>query len=347
MKRMSGPPKTWAAAAALVLLGAGVLAYVYAISASAQPRPAPLITFSADAYSVEAAALLGSFSASSGIPVAPATSGGSFADANRIAAGAPDDVFLSASLSATGPAYLGTLSPGWAIGFASDQMVIAYENGTSAAPVVALGRVAERSNSTSDWGSFFRALTSGSVRLGISDPDADPAGVRGWLALEAAGFIYGGGNESAYSSSLMEAGANVTGAHAAALVPSLQSGRIQFLFIYRSAAVADGLPFLSLDRHVNLGDPRLGAFYSRFTYKDSSGTQSASPIVICVTVPLGSANQASALEFVRYVVANSASLSEYGLEPLSPARLYNNTMPPAPVLQLVSQGTATYAGALQ
>jgi molybdate/tungstate transport system substrate-binding protein len=311
---------------------------------------APLISFSADAYAIEATALLNGFSQNTGIPVAPVKSGGSFADANQIAAGAPDDVFISVSLSATGPVYLKNLSSNWAIGFASDQMVLAYSNATSSSSsggaIVAQGNAATRSNATSDWNEFFTSLTSGNVKIGIADPVSDPAGLRGWLALEAAGFLYSNGNQNAYVTQLLQAKANVTGTHAAALVAPLESGQIQFLFIYKSAAITDHLSYLSLERQVNLGDPTLGGFYSKISYKDSAGVTAGAPIILCITVPASSVNTAEALQFVQYVVKNAGTLSSYGLQPLLPARLYSNVSPPAPVAQLVSQGLVVDAGSL-
>jgi len=310
---------------------------------------APLISFSADAYTAEVASLLNGFSTSTGAQVAPVKSGGSFADANQIAAGAPDDVFVSVALSATSSQYLKNLTSNWAVGFASDQMVLAYSNATqsaAAAAVIGLANTAASSNATSDWNAFFAALTSGGVKVGISNPVSDPAGLRGWLVLEAAGYLYSGGNQQAYASPLLQSDANVTGTNAAALVAPLQGGQIQFLFIYKSAAVSDGLKFLTLDPHVNLGSPSLGSFYSQFSYADSAGKTAGAPIVLCVTVPLSSVNTAEALQFVQYVVQNAKGLSAFGLQPFSAALLYNNVSPPAPIQALVSQGLVAEAGAL-
>jgi molybdate/tungstate transport system substrate-binding protein len=254
------------------------------------------------------------------------------------------------ALSATGPKYLKNLTSNWAVGFASDQMVLAFSNATlsssSASTIIKQGDAAAKSNATSDWNEFFTSLVSGNVKVGISDPVADPAGLRGWLVLEAAGFLYANGNQNAYAGSLLQAEANVTGAHAAALVAPLQSGQIQFLFIYKSAAIADHLGYLTMDRHVNLGDPTLGAFYSQFSYKDSAGVTTGASIILCITIPLSSVNTSEALEFVQYVVKNAGTLSSYGLQPFSPARLYNNLAPPAPISQLVSQGLIVEAGSL-
>ena len=312
----------------------------------------PLVSYSADAYATETTALLSSFSKTTGIPVAPVISGGSNADASSIEAGAPDDVFISSALSATAPSHLGNLSSNWAIGFASDQVVIAYSNATlansAASEIVSQGQAAAKSNATSDWNSFFTALTSGSTKVGISNPVADPGGLRGWLVLEAAGYLYSGGNQSAYVSPLLKSGANVTGANSAALVAPLQSGQIQFLFIYKSAAISDGLGYLALDSHVNLSNPNLAAYYSQFSYTDSAGKTHGAPIVLVVTVPLSSVNTSEALEFVQYLVKNSASLSSYGLVIPAKDLLYSSvTAPqtlPSAIQAMLSQGLLVQAG---
>ncbi|MDG6925429.1 MAG: substrate-binding domain-containing protein [Nitrososphaerota archaeon] len=313
---------------------------------------APLISYSADAYATEATALLAGFSATTGTPVAPVVSGGANADASSIAAGAPDDVFISVSLSATAPSHLGSLSSNWAIGIASDQMVLAYSNATltdsAASAIVKDGQAAASSNATSAWNTFYTSLTSGSVKVGVSSPVADPAGLRAWLVLEAAGYLYSGGNQQTYASSLLGSGSNVTASSAANLVAPLQSGQIQFLFIYKSAAITDGLGYLSLDTHVNLSDPSLASFYSQFSYTDAAGRTTGAPIVIVVTVPLSSVNTAEALEFVQYVVKNMSSLSSYGLVVPHTALLYSSvTAPqtlPQPIQLMLSQGLLVQAG---
>jgi molybdate/tungstate transport system substrate-binding protein len=330
----------------IVVAAAGVFALANYATSTAAGISGPLISYSADAYASEVSSLLANFSRSTGIPVAPVKSGGSFADANQIAAGAPDDLFVSASLSATAPRYLKNVSSNWAVGFATDQMVIAYSNETSVTPVVRLGSIAMKSNSSSDWSAFFSSLTSGKVKVGIADPVADPAGFRGWIVLQIAGFLYASGNQSAYAATLIRTDANVSGAHAAALVAPLQSGQIQFLLIYKSAAIADGLSYIQLDGHVNLGDPTFSGFYSKFSYADSAGAAMASPIIVSVTVPLSSNNAAEAFRFVRYIVLNAGSLRSFGLQPIIPSRLYNNVTPPEPAYQLLSQGLIIEAGGL-
>ena len=311
---------------------------------------APLVSYSADAYATEVTALLNGFSSSTAVQVAPVKSGGSTADASAIKAGAPDDVFVSASLGATSSQYLGNLTANWAIEFATDQLVLAYSNSTTQTAattnIIGLSSTAIKSNATSDWNDFFTTLVGGTVKVGISAPAQDPAGLRAWLALEAAGYLYSGGNQQAYVSALLSNKDNVTAASAADLVAPLQAGDIQFLFTYRSTAISNELNYIALDSHVNLGTPSLGPFYSQFSYADSAGVTQGGPIAICVTVPLSAVNTAEALRFVQYVVQNAKSLSTFGLVPLTPSLLYESMPPPAAIQQLITQGLVANNGAL-
>ena len=311
----------------------------------------PLITFNADAYTAEVQALLSGFTTTSGIPVAPTHSAGSFALAKQIASGSQVDVFIPVALSAAAPTNLGSLSSNWAIGFASDQMVIAYSNATLSVPaassVIRAYQQAAKSNATSDWSAAFSSLSSGNVKVGISDPNADPAGLRGWLVLEGAGSLYTIGNQSAYSGPILQHQANVTGSAAANMVAPLQAGQYQFLFIYKSAAIAQHLGYLQLDHRVNLGDPKLAASYALLTYKLATSQAKGAPIILCMTIPANAPHASEAIQFVQYAAKNSGNLlGPYGLQALAPPLLYNNTAPPQFVSQMLSQGVIAQGGTL-
>jgi molybdate/tungstate transport system substrate-binding protein len=347
-----------AAAATVIALGviglsAGAKSVVQSSSSSGSTTAplVPLITFNADAYTAETQALLNQFSAATGVPVAPTHPAGSFALAKQIASGSQVDVFVPVALSAAAPSSLGSLSSNWAIGFASDQMVVAYSNAsvstTAAAAVISEYQQAAKSNASSDWNAVFKSLTSGGVKLGISDPGADPAGLRGWLVLEAAGALYGDSNQSAYTTPLLRAQANVTGSAAANMVAPLEAGQMQFLFIYRSVAVAQHLGYFQLDHRINLGDPKLAASYALLRYTLATGPTSGAPIILCMTIPTDAPDASEAMQFVRYVVRSSgALLAPYGLQPFAPPLLYNDTAPPQLVAEMLSQGLIAHGGSL-
>jgi molybdate/tungstate transport system substrate-binding protein len=329
----------------IVVVAVGAYSF-YAYEYYSKPS-SPLLVDSADLYASESSYLYGAFSNATGMPYAAPNSAGSTALAAQIKAGSPVSVFISVSKSALEPSLLGNRSAGWGIAFVNDEMSIGYSS-TSGQPagfqtVLDDYQKALTTNATSAWNSFFVDLTSGSVTVGISNPNTDPAGYRGWMVLEAAGQAFEG-NKSYFVNRLLDARANVTGASAASLVAPLQAGRIQFLMMYKSAALSHGLTAMLLPRHINLGDITLGSYYSQFTYTTSAGVQKGGAILLFVTVPNNSTETTQALNFVVYIVRHSSTMSRYGLIVLSPALLFNSTDVPPPIANLLNQGMLKASG---
>jgi molybdate/tungstate transport system substrate-binding protein len=308
----------------------------------------PLILYSADSYVLESTVLESAFTNSTGIMMAPPKSGGSLLLASEISQGNPVSVFISVSHGAVTSAHLGNESAGWAIAFAADQMALAYSNSSlqnsSANATVAAYNSAVASNTTAAWNNFFTMISSGSVKVGFGNPNADPAGYRGWIVLEAAGQAYAN-NSSFFENNMISSGGNVTAASAADLVGPLETGQIQFLFIYKSAAIAHKLNYLRLPDQVNLGESKYSSFYSQFSYQLATGVETGGVITLWITVPADSTDTVDSLQFVVFVVKNSPTLlSSFGLVPITPARLYNNTAVPHPLQQLVAQGYLQLSG---
>ena len=332
----------------VIILVAGAAATGYFLTMRSSSG-VPLVIYSADAYVPEVAALASGFTSQTGIQTSPPKGGGSFALAQQIAQGNPVSVFVSVAKSAVSSSYLKNVSSGWAIAFAGDQMTIAYSNASAQSPeaekLISAYQTAVATNATSAWFEFFSNLSSGSVKVGISNPSADPAGFRGWLVLEAAGKLYAG-NESYFVSRMLGSSGNTTGASAAELVAPLESGQIQFLFIYKSSAVAHKLNYFQLPTAVNFGNASYSKFYSQFTYALPSGVESGSPILLFVTVPSDATNPSGSLEFVSYIVQHSSTLQSFGLTPLNPSVLYNETSVPEAIQRLVTQGDLVLGGSL-
>ncbi len=331
----------------IVVASVGTYAY-FTYYGTGKPKT-PLIIYTADLYTREASYLYSGFSNSTGVPYAAPNGGGSNALATQISQGAPVSVFISVAKSTLGSADLGTQYSGWGIAFAADQMTLGY---TSAAgqpsefqQILNAYQAASSSNSTTDWKAFFTDLVSGSVKVGISNPNTDPAGFRGWLVLEAAGARYAG-NSSYFTDMLLQSKSNFTASSASDLVAPLQAGQIQFLFMYKSSAISDNVQALDLPNQVNLGDPALSSFYAQFSYQTTSGLQTGGPIYLYVTVPKDSTETTYALQLVVYIVQHSSDMSQFGMVPLSPAKLYNSTEVPAPIAQLLTSGTLVESGTI-
>ena len=347
----------------LIVIVAGVGAYYYYSSTSPSssasmsstmsstmmsPTSSPLILYSADSFVIEAAMLESAFTNSTGIAMAPPKSGGSLLLASEIAQGNPVSAFISLSHGAVTAAHLGNESSGWAIAFASDQMALAYSNATlqnsAANAAITACNSALAANTTAAWNTCLTMMTSGSVKVGFGNPNADPSGYRGWIVLEAAGQAYAN-NSSLYENRLISNNGNVTAASAADLIAPLQTGQIQFLFIYKSSAIAHKLNYVQLPAQVNLGSAKYSEFYSQFSYQLSTGVETGGVIRLWITVPADSTDTADSLQFVVFVVKNSSMmLSPFGLVPITPAKLYNSTAVPQPLQTLVNQGYLQLSG---
>jgi len=310
-----------------------------------------LILYSADAYANESTTLENAFSSSSGIQMAPPKAAGSSALGQQIAAGNPVSVFLSVSKTAVQNVTLKSAFGGWAVAFATDQMGIAYSNATkqnsaSYATINAFN-AAVASNTTAAWNDFYNNLTSGQVKVGISNPNADPAGYRAWIVLEAAGHNYANNNSNYYVNRMISNGGNYTGASAADLIAPLQAGQIQFLFIYKSDIVSERLNLLQLPSGVNLGSGSYNTFYSQFAYNTTAGVQKGSAITLWITVPKTSTDPTDSVTFVVFVIQNYVTLLKpFGLGYIQPPKIYNDTSIPTPLQQLVFNKSLSYAGAL-
>jgi molybdate/tungstate transport system substrate-binding protein len=319
----------------------------------------PLLLYTADAYPLEVQALASNFTASTCIPAVLAQEQGAGADAALIAAGDPVSVFLSINKGDIESAALGPEYPGWAVSFASDEMAIAYSSasttGSAAQAVLTAYKTASSSNTSSAWYTFFNDLTSGSVKVGISNPNLDPAGFRGWMVLQLAGIAYGsnGTGGPAYSQTfvngLLKNDANVTGSSAAALIPSLATGQINFLFIYKSDVASNGLSMLQLPNEVNLGEVSYDSFYKQASYTLTTGVETGAAIALWLSVPSDATNPTGAVQFVVYTVKNYQTvLKSFGLTPIIPAQLYadSNATVPSTITALETNGTLTNAGSL-
>lgn len=314
----------------------------------------PLLILSADAYANESLALEDGFEAKTGISAITSIVAGSSALAADISAGDPVSVFLSVSRSSVQAPALGSQFPGWAVSFAGDEMGLAYTRGTlqtaGGRAVIASYEAAVSKNTSAGWFQFFDNLTSGTVKVGISNPNDDPAGFRAWIVLELAGMAYSlTGTEEYFVDHLITNDGNVTGPSAAALIPALVTGQIQFLFIYKSDIVSGGLSLLQLNGQVNLGVPSENPVYSRANYTTANGIEKGSAIQLWLSVPKDTTNLGGSISFVQFTIESyQSALRTYGLVPMNPPVLYNNTgySVPSDLLTLLNTGALVEGGAL-
>ena len=328
-------------AVAVIAIGIGIH-----LATSAKPK-GEISVFSADAYLQESNTLLSAFRNSSSTQYLPVKSGGSFDMAREIGQGETSTNFISVSLSSYNQSYLGSHYSGWAVAFASDHMALAYAPHSVSTPaensIVSDLKTGYASNNTTLLNEGYKLLTSGLVKVGISDPLSDPAGYRAWISLEIAGKLFAN-NQSYYMNRLISNKGNRTASSAAELVSPLVSGDIQFLFIYKSAAIAKGLDYINLSSYTGLGNSSLASFYSQFSLNYSGTVFTGKPIYLFISDPAGEPYSGIAENFTSFVINHSTLLSAYGLKPLTHGILFNSTKPPQFIYNMIGNGELTEGG---
>ncbi len=203
------------------------------------------------------------------------------------------DLFLSAD-AAVNETLRGAANGDWVrwfVTFARNAVVLAYS------PRGVLGeRLARAGDGTPPW---YELLRQPGVRMRRNDPDSDPMGYYTVLVCRLAERHYG-------LSGLAEAilGPPQNPAQVGQPDPGgLASGAIDAMFLYRSAALETGLPFLDLPDAVNLGNPDLAAGYGRATYTTAQGrTFSGRPIRFSAAPLAHAAQPEAARRFLAFLL---------------------------------------------
>ncbi|MHC4133063.1 MAG: tungstate ABC transporter substrate-binding protein WtpA [Planctomycetota bacterium] len=187
----------------------------------------------------------------------------------------------------------------WNIKFASNEIVIAYREQSRMAKEI----------SQNNW---YEILLDKEVKFGRSDPDADPCGYRTvFTAILAEKFYIRPG--------LAELILNKDQKHIRPkevdLLPLLEVGAIDYIFIYRSVAEQHKLKYITLPDQISLKSCKYSDFYktasTRITGKEPGTymTKTASPIVYGVTIPNNAPNRELALDFTDFLLNSQKGLA--------------------------------------
>ena len=190
--------------------------------------------------------------------------------------------------------------------FATNQIVIAFTDKS---------RYANEINSTN----WYEILAKPGVRFGFSNPNDDPCGYRSVMVMKLADLYYG----KPIFETLVEKNTNIyaNGTHVYApkeiqlktdkvvirpketdLVGLVESGAIDYFFIYKSVAEQHHLHYITLPDKINLADFKLADYYGQveITLGSTGKTIKAKPIVYGVTVLKNAPHRELALEFLKF-----------------------------------------------
>ena len=228
----------------------------------------------------------------------------------------------------------------WTILFARNEIVIVYTNKS---------RYSNEINS-SNW---YKILEKPDVRIGFSNPNDDPCGYRAQMVMELASLYYG---KPIYHR-LVEENSNMrfvdeNGTYVLKMPPTtelkintskikmrsmemsliglLQSGDVDYVFLYKSVAKQFGLKYVELPPQINLGSKKYEKFYSKVEVVLANGKAiRGKPIIYGLTIPKNAPHKKLAIDFVEMVLKNPDVFKELGQSPIVPALVDNyNNLPP-------------------
>jgi molybdate/tungstate transport system substrate-binding protein len=183
----------------------------------------------------------------------------------------------------------------WYLGFASDELVIAY-------------------NPKSYYAADFQKVKTGSIpwyqvlaKPGIkflrSDPLLDPKGCYTVIATKLAGILY---HNSSLSSSILKGERNQDQVRPEELLLTLlETGEADAIPAYKHEAIERGFPFISLPPQINLGDPAFAGYYKQASCTQLDGSLNfGKPIVFDITIPNTVRNTEGAIQFVKFLFSD-------------------------------------------
>lgn len=195
--------------------------------------------------------------------------------------------------------------------FATNEIVIAFTGNSKYADEI-----------TSD--NWYEILARPGVTFGFSDPNQDPCGYRSVMVMKLADYYYG----KPVFETLVEENTNIyyNGSVIVApkelqvrgdkvvirpketdLVGLVESGSLDYFFIYKSVAEQHSLKYITLPDEINLKDFSKADFYGKVSiYLGSTGKViTAKPIVYGVTVPKDAPHRELAMEFLRFMLGEN------------------------------------------
>jgi molybdate/tungstate transport system substrate-binding protein len=185
----------------------------------------------------------------------------------------------------------------WYVDFARSEIVVAYSDHR---------RFAGDLRSGSSW---YEALAEPGLRLGRTDPLADPKGIATIWTMELAERYYDQPGLRARVLGADENAEQIVGADD--LLARLRSGQLDAGFVDIQEAKTARLPFVTLPDQVNQGDPALAATYATAAWTNPRTGQVARgiPLVFTVTIPITSQHPAGAIAFVRFLLSREGQVT--------------------------------------
>ena len=180
------------------------------------------------------------------------------------------------------------------IRFATNEMAIAYTEKSKHADTI----------TAKNWTDI---LLADGVVFGRADPNRDPCGYRSVMTMQLAEKKF---NRPGLGAELLNKEGQQIRPKETDLLALLESGEIDYLFIYRSVASQHKLKTLTLSDEVNLKSPELAELYKTATVKITGKkpgefiTKTGQAMVYSVTIPKNAPNRKAAEAYVAFLLSD-------------------------------------------
>lgn len=183
----------------------------------------------------------------------------------------------------------------WNLKFASNEMCIVFAPGS---------KYANQINSK-NWTTL---LLKNDVLFGRSDPNADPCGYRTEMLLQLAEKHY---RKPGLYKQFISKDKEFMRPKETDLLALLESGSIDYIFLYRSVAVQHQLKYLILPDEINLKNQAFAKQYSQAKVEINGSkpgekqVMTGEPMIYSFTIPRNAPNKAAAIAFAEFILNRS------------------------------------------
>ncbi|MEW6525686.1 MAG: substrate-binding domain-containing protein [Spirochaetota bacterium] len=197
--------------------------------------------------------------------------------------------------------------PYW-IAFAGNEMVLAYNKKSQYAKAIA-----------ANW---IDALTTYNITCTRSDPLRDPCGYRTLLVWKLASQFYN--NSKLEKIFAARAPIEYMRPKEIDCIALLETGACDAMWIYKSVAVEQNFPYITLDEHINLGNHTYEQLYRKtcIALSDTKKqyTFCGSTITYGVSIPVTANNVKGAIAFMSFLFSKEGQqlIQEYGFTFIEP-----------------------------
>ena len=187
----------------------------------------------------------------------------------------------------------------WNIRFASNEMAIVFT-------------AKSRKSNEITAANWYNIMLEDDVQIGRADPNSDPCGYRTVMVTKLAEKHY---KHKGLSDKLLSKNQNNMRQKETDLLALLETGNLDFIFLYRSLAVQHHLKYILLPDEINLKNPDFTELYNTATVEingkkpGEKNILKGEPMVYGITILHNAPNKPAALAFVEFLLSKGKGMA--------------------------------------